>query len=307
MYGARERPPGWARQIFYAGPRQCPAIVRDLALEHLDDNYWYDISGESFRKPAFEDLLGDRRESVVVVALLREPSNPKDPHAVAVKALFARRRLLGEERVIAAHIGYIPKGHARRVSEFIRHHEADTSETVMVSALLMQWHDEHGHQGFTARLSSEGMKEITRCIGVTKKGTACQSSASEGLLTCRVHDPDRATKQAARAKAPKVAVEAEVWRQARELREGDLVLQYFESSSGRFASPLLVTSVETVRELVCSETQTHEDWCAEWRSDSDDDWECPRTTVLISTVGPRGGGRTQYCSPNDEVLLAVTK
>lgn len=40
-----KRPAGWARNIFYAGPVNCPVAIRDVALGHLGDAYWYDIKG----------------------------------------------------------------------------------------------------------------------------------------------------------------------------------------------------------------------------------------------------------------------
>ena len=314
-------PAGWARDIFYAGPVKCPAAVSDIALDHLGDAYWYDISGESYRKPALRMLLGSACKAIVVVTLQREPENPKDPHAVAVKALFAQPRRFEIERVIADQIGYIPRQHSRRVAEYLLQYESRTTDKLMLNALLMQWHDEDDRQGFTARLCSDAMKEMTLCVGVTKKGTPCRWSAVEGLLTCTVHDPDRAKKQTARPRAPKVTVIGEEWRFAEEVRKGDLVLESGASANGRFPVPRLVISVETRTVLECTEIDDdedwfdefddtpddgHTDWCAEWRDDPDADWVCPQTTVLVRTIGPRGGDDVTHYELGEQVRIAVT-
>lgn len=52
-FDADRRPLGRVRDIFYAGPQRCPAAIRELALDDLDDSYQYGVSCESFRQPAF--------------------------------------------------------------------------------------------------------------------------------------------------------------------------------------------------------------------------------------------------------------
>ena len=304
----------WAEhfeRLFYAGAVGCPAELRALGLAIVRDASFYgEVSGESHYRAAFDALMrgasvrDGSQQTVVLVALVREPTNPHDEHAVGVHAVFeSRSGLRRKPRNRNVMIGHIPAAKAPAVSASLAEHEAyHPGEHIFTAAWLRRRYDgENGRTYDWAKLSD--ITDLYRCQGIKKDGERCQNSAADRKLTCTVHDPERKATKAGKPRAPKVAVNKHELRAVEDLRKGDMWICHADHGD-RTATPQMVTGIKTVTEkyLMCSDTTRHASWC-------DDHAECEETetSVIVSTVGVRGGEYSNYCSPGELVVLGIAE
>lgn len=317
-FGAERSARDWAAHFerwFYAGAVDCPPEHRGPGLEIVRDaQFCSEVAGESYYRAAFDTLMRGvpvtegTRHTVVLAALVREPSNPRDEHAVAVHAVFGTRSgLLRKPRVRNMMIGHIPAARAPAVAASLAAHEADhRGEHIITAAWLRRRHDPDSGRTFDwAKLND--ISELHRCRGTKKDGERCRSSAAERKLTCSVHDPDRKAARASKAKrtsktkAPKATVTRHETRPVEDLREGDLWI-CAASRPDLSATPQMVTGTKTVTEkhLLCSDTARHASWC-----DDHEDCEDTDTSVIVSTVGIRGGEYAYYLDPGEHVIIGI--